>query len=231
MSGWFVEESSVQDLVVIGAGGHAREIVSLVRDINRSMSSFNLLGVMADDPPDEEVLGRLGVAYLGPVPSGGRFAPGFVVGIGASSARQRVAEHLASLGGQPVTLVHPSAQMGIDVELAPGVVVFAGVVLTTNIRIGLHSHLNVSCSVSHDCRVGAYVTVSPGAVVCGNVTLGTGAYVGANACIIQGLDVDERAVVGAGAVVTRNVAADLTVAGVPARLLRDSTLLESNRRP
>jgi UDP-perosamine 4-acetyltransferase len=89
----------------------------------------------------------------------------------------------------------------------------------------------VNSSVSHDCRVGAYVTLSPGAVVCGTVTIGNGAYVGANACIIQGLEIDERAVVGAGAVVTRNVAADLTVVGVPARPLRNSALLESNRRP
>jgi acetyltransferase-like isoleucine patch superfamily enzyme len=35
-----------------------------------------------------------------------------------------------------------------------------------------------------------------------------------------GITIGERAIVGAGAVVTKNVAADEVVAGVPARLLR-----------
>lgn len=47
-----------------------------------------------------------------------------------------------------------------------------------------------------------------------------GASIGSGAAIMCGITIGERALVGAGAVVTKNVAPDATVAGVPARSLR-----------
>ena len=47
-----------------------------------------------------------------------------------------------------------------------------------------------------------------------------GASIGSGAVIMGGITIGERAIVGAGAVVTKDVAAEEVVAGVPARLLR-----------
>ncbi|HMI43233.1 MAG TPA: acyltransferase [Gemmatimonadaceae bacterium] len=47
-----------------------------------------------------------------------------------------------------------------------------------------------------------------------------GASIGSGAAILCGITIGERALVGAGAVVTKDVPADGTVAGVPARSLR-----------
>ena len=49
-----------------------------------------------------------------------------------------------------------------------------------------------------------------------------GASIGSGAAILCGITIGERAFVGAGAVVTRDVPADATVAGVPARVLARS---------
>jgi acetyltransferase-like isoleucine patch superfamily enzyme len=55
-----------------------------------------------------------------------------------------------------------------------------------------------------------------------------GASIGSGAAILCGVTIGERALIGAGAVVTHDVPADTTVAGVPARVLarsrRDGTV-------
>ena len=48
-----------------------------------------------------------------------------------------------------------------------------------------------------------------------------GASIGSNATILCGVSIGERAIVGAGAVVTRDVPAETTVAGNPAKALRN----------
>jgi acetyltransferase-like isoleucine patch superfamily enzyme len=47
-----------------------------------------------------------------------------------------------------------------------------------------------------------------------------GAWLGANATVMPGVTIGENAIVGAGAVVTKDVAANTIVAGVPARIVK-----------
>jgi acetyltransferase-like isoleucine patch superfamily enzyme len=54
-------------------------------------------------------------------------------------------------------------------------------------------------------------------------TVEDGAAIGSGALILGGVTVGARAIVGAGAVVTRDVPADTTVAGLPARVLEGRT--------
>jgi maltose O-acetyltransferase len=62
--------------------------------------------------------------------------------------------------------------------------------------------------------------INVGVRVSGDVRVGARCLVGSGAVILQGLTIGDDAVVAAGAVVTHDVAAGETVAGVPARPLR-----------
>ncbi len=53
------------------------------------------------------------------------------------------------------------------------------------------------------------------------VTIGRGAWLGARVVVLPGINVGTGAIIGAGAVVTRDVAADILAAGVPARAIRE----------
>lgn len=53
------------------------------------------------------------------------------------------------------------------------------------------------------------------------IEIGAGVWIGARAVILPGVKVGDGAVIAAGAVVTKDVAANTLVVGVPARVLRE----------
>lgn len=208
----------VTDLVVVGAGGHGRELLDTIEAINAAAPRWNLLGVVDDDPGENlERLRRRGVQWLGPVTALESSPSAYALGIGTSPVRRRLAAQLDSWGCTATTLVHPGASIGSDVRLGNGVVIYDRSVVTTNVTIGDHSHLNVACVVQHDSSVGSFAQFSPGVFVNGDCALGDDVFLGTGAIITRGCDVGEGARVGAGAVVLGDVAAWTTVVGAPAQ--------------
>ena len=138
---------------------------------------------------------------------------GAVIAIDDGGLRRRVHAVLAELGVPVVPVV--GGRLGIAPPEGLFLQHFAN--LSEGCATGPGLRLNISASVMHDCRIGAFVTVAPGAMVLDLVELGDGCYIGANATVLPGLSVGARAVIGAGAVVSRDVAAGAVVKGVPAR--------------
>lgn len=205
-------------IVVVGAGGHGREIADVVMACREAGEDVELLGFVDDD---ERLHGVrfLRAPVLGPIEwlSGRATEIEAVLGIGAPRIKQAVAERVRGLGIPFRHLVHPRASLTRWVRLSEGVVITAGCVLTNEIEVGAHAHVNRCATIGHDCRIGPYCHIAPGAVVSGNVRIEEGCDIGANATILQNLSVGAWTVVGAGAVVTRSLPSGVTAVGIPAR--------------
>jgi sugar O-acyltransferase (sialic acid O-acetyltransferase NeuD family) len=209
--------ASLRDLVIIGAGGHGRELLDIVEAINEVEATFRFLGFIDDGSPDLDRLARRNASHLGDLDNIGAYGAEYVIGIGDAKVRQQIAAVADAAGCEAATLVHPAASCGADVVLGPGVILAAGARVTTNVRLGAHTHLNVNSVVSHDCTIEAFATISPGALVNGSVEIGEGAFLGTAAVITPGRRVGPWSRVGAGAVVVDDVPSAATVVGVPAR--------------
>ena len=203
-------------LVIVGAGGHGREALAVARAVDRRDHRWNRVVFVDDGAVDTARLERVEAECVGDVDALVDSGDEHVIAVGDPGVRRALAERIGD-GAPAVELVDPTAWLGDDVILSPGVLVFPGAVLTTNVRIGRHSHVNCGVVVSHDCRVGAMVSLSPGVRLNGAVTVGDGAFLGTAAVVLPGRRIGQGAVVGAGAVVSDDVEAGATVMGVPAR--------------
>lgn len=207
-----------QRLVIVGAGGHGREVL----DVVEAVGGHEVLGFLDDGHPDDVPLADRGHRLLGGNDVLEELgAVRFVVAIGDPRVRMQVVERLGRLGAaRPAdALVHPLASIGSRCTIAPGSVVAAGARLTTNITVGRHCYIGPNVTVGHDAVLHDGATLYPGAVVSGSVTVGAAATVGAGASIKQGVHVGTGSFVGLGAGVVRDVPDGVTVAGTPARRL------------
>jgi sugar O-acyltransferase (sialic acid O-acetyltransferase NeuD family) len=207
-------------LVIIGAGGFGREVLDVVDALQTAGHRLDFRGFLDDGDIDLERLARRGTLCLGDTASIGQHADRFVIGVGAGDVRSRLADVATAGAARPVTLVHPAATIGGDTTLGNGCIVAAGARLTTNIRLGQHVDIHVNTTIGHDCVLGDFVSVYPGANVGGEVVLGRCATIGSGAIVLPRVSIGEGAYVGAGAVVTRDVEPGVTVAGVPAKVIR-----------
>lgn len=210
-----------EELVIVGCGGHGREAFGIGLAVNAVSPTWRVLGFVDDKPStmNRERVSRLGVPLLGPVdwlgslPSTTRV----VLGVGDPLVRLSLARRIAVHGLAAGSLIHPTATLAPDLVAGEGLLVFAGVRVTTNVVLGRHVHLNQNATVGHDCTLGDYVSVNPLAAVSGDCRVEAGVLIGTTATVLQGRHVGERAVVGAGACVVHDVGAGTIVKGIPAR--------------
>lgn len=122
-----------------------------------------------------------------------------------STLAGRLASHLVRFGTG--VEIHPGADLGRRVTIDHG----AGVVIGETAEVGddVHMYHGVTLGGNDPRPVKRHPTVRAGAVL------------GANATLLGDIEVGENASVGAGAVVTDDVPADATVAGVPAERVDD----------
>ncbi|MDF2545684.1 MAG: epsM [Anaerosolibacter sp.] len=199
-------------LIIIGASGHGK----VVADIAIKMNKWQSIAFFDDD---ESIKASMGLKVIGNTTDAYIYIDkaDFFVAIGNNATREKVQEKLMDEGMSVVSLIHPSAVIGTDVEIGIGTAVMAGVVINSSSKIGKGCIINTSSSLDHDNVIEDYVHISPGVNLAGTVKIGKGSWIGIGSVVSNNVNLCSGCKVGAGAVVVKDITESGTYVGVPVR--------------
>jgi len=209
----------MNELVIVGAGGFARETAQAVVD----SGEFKLLGHLDDNPAlhgtevdGVPVLGGCDLVHELPEAR-------VVICVGNPrdyAARARLVRRLDLPADRYATVIHPTAAVSATSRVGPGSVLLAHCVLTASVEVGAHVAVMPHVVLTHDDVVEDYATLASGVRLGGGARLERGAYVGAGALVREGTTVGAWSLIGMGSSVLGDVPPGEVWVGSPARRLR-----------
>ena len=199
-----------KDVVIIGAGGHAKVIADIIL-----CSGDNIVGFLDDNKykqgrtiyKDHKVIGKISDVK--------KYEENyFIIAIGDNYRRSDIAEKLDL---KYYTAIHPKAIIADTVKIGEGTAIMAGVVINPDTKIGKHCIINTACSIDHDNTIQDFVHISPGAHLAGTVFIEEYTWVCAGVTVANNVSISSDVIVGAGATVLKNITMAGTYVGTPAR--------------
>lgn len=207
-------------MVILGASGFAKEILQTLEktlsdeeivfydDISQLSSNYifdKYLILRSKDELQNYFLAK---------------SPQFILGLGNSKLRSKMAEMAKNLGGKLVNAIDPNTSIGTYARIGNGATILSQACISNSANIGEAPLIYYNCIVTHDCQIGDYVELSPGSTILGRVKIGNFTQIGANATILPDVTIGNNCIIGAGAVVTKDVPDNHVVVGNPAKFLK-----------
>jgi len=213
----------MKKISIFGAGGFGREVQMLIEQINENNKEWEFIGYWDDNDKlpliinDFPLLGNL--EQLNEYNEGDLY---LVCAVAEPIIKEKILNRISNKYIKFPILIHPNALIGNSkyVSIGEGTIITAGNIITTNIEIGKHVILNLSCTVGHDTLIGDYSSFMPTVNISGEVNIYKKVYVGTGAKIINLIEIGENTIVGAGAVVAKSLPDNCTAVGIPAKPIK-----------
>jgi sugar O-acyltransferase (sialic acid O-acetyltransferase NeuD family) len=211
----------MKDICIVGAGGHAHSILSLIK----RCGSYNPIGFIDSCHPVGSYVHSLpilgGIEDIANVRISHSFEA-LVIAIGDNYRRMSLAQHLETLLEDIdfPPLVDPTATLSSNVTISSGVVVMAQAYVGPGCVLENGVLLNTKASLDHDSIMNLFSSLAPGVTVGGHVRIGRRSSLGLGSSVIHRVSIGADAVVGAGSLVLSDVPSAVLAYGSPIRVIR-----------
>jgi sugar O-acyltransferase (sialic acid O-acetyltransferase NeuD family) len=207
----------MDNIIIIGAGGLAREVAWLIEEINLVQKKWNLLGFYDETKISSGDIN--GYASLSKADVYDNSNSHFVIAIGDPEIRKDVFSRFSHLNY--ATLIHPDVKISNTNSIGKGTIICKGTIITVNVKIGKQVIINLDSTIGHDAVINDFVTILPSVNISGYVKIGKYTSVGTGTQIIQELEVGSNSVIGAGSVVVRDIEDYVVAVGLPAKAIKN----------
>ena len=193
---------------IIGSGGFGREVKCIILDNNPN----EIIDFFVDDEYIDEISKPLSSLDIKEYE--------VVIAIGNQTLREKIYNKLPKKT-KYFTVIHKSVQiLDSNIEIGEGSIICSNSILTKNIKIGKHTHLNLSTTIGHDTSIGDFFTTAPGAKISGNCEIGNRVYFGTNSSVREKIKICDDVTIGLNSGVVKDITHPGTYGGVPVKKIK-----------
>lgn len=209
----------MQNIIVYGAGGHAKAVIDTIEKAN----AYHIVGVL--DGNKQAGTSFYGYKVLGNeswLVANSELVSSGIVAIGDNWIRSCIAAKISEINPQFkfINAIHPSSSIARGAVIGQGTVIMSGCTVNSDTFIGNHSIMYTHSSVDHDSSIGSFVSFAPQACTGGNVKIGDFTAISIGAAIIHGISIGEHTLIGAGSTVLSDIPSQIVAYGSPAKKIR-----------
>jgi len=207
-------------LYIFGAGATGKEIVELVKRVNR-----------ANDKPvwnevffiDDVVEGREGygisIIRSSELPHDtSEFE--MIIALGEPKYREIIYHQFKEKGVCFATIIDPSCNIAETTKIGEGTIVLPFTFISAYTEIGKNCLIEIGTIIGHEIIVGNHSVVSTMAVLGGKSTYGNNVFIGMNATVKEKISVGNKVIIAMSAAVFNDIDDGMIVVGNPARVSR-----------
>lgn len=204
-------------MIVLGAGGHALEILDILiqdnyphpiffyDDLSPDLISFRGYPVLKSE---SDVKAQFKGNFY------------FIIGVGKPFYREVLYKKFTQIGGILSSVISSKAvYTGQLVQQKFDLMNLC--YLGPETDIGEGTLINTGAQIHHEVKVGRFCEISPRALLLGKVLIGDYCSIGGNATILPKVKLGNNVIVGAGSVVTKDVSDNKIVMGVPGKIIEN----------
>lgn len=211
-------------MVVIGAGGFAKELLQVLLSEKYDFNEKNLF--FYDDVnnlPKKKFFDKFKIlTSISEVQEIFKnVSPDFCIGVGMSKIRYQLCQKFENIGGTVKSIISQNSSLGIfDISIREGVTIMSEVTISNAVKIGKCSLINVNVMIGHDTVVGDFCDVSPGIIITGHCKMGDFVEVGSGVILLPGIKIGSNCIISAGSVISQDIPDNSKVVGtIPSRVI------------
>ena len=209
----------MKHLIIIGAGGMGRQVMSFAKSCNGYGKKFDIKGFLDDNL--DAMKGFPGYPVVLGTVDGYQIEPDdvFFNSIGDIQAKKLCIQKILDRGGDFLTLIHPTAQVSPDTKIGKGCMLSSYVGVGVETTIGDFCLIQSKATIGHDVIVGDFARIDCNVVLIAGVKVGKDVCVHTSSVVNHDVKLGDGSTVGAMSFVIKNVNPGQTVFGNPAKVI------------
>jgi sugar O-acyltransferase (sialic acid O-acetyltransferase NeuD family) len=198
----------MKDLIILGAGGTAFDLIDIANAMNKINKQWNILGLLDDNV---ELIGKKVYNYpvLGTIPQSENFKDAyFVSSIGdayRTKLRMIVRKKVPFSNERFASLIHPTAIISESAIIEPGAVIYGNVTLSGKVHIGHDVFLCGNTFLGHESVIGNHSLLSVGNYLASDVQVGNCCYLGVGVMVRHQITIGENCLIGMGTKIVKSI--------------------------